>query len=67
MDGHTRTEMDCTTEAVVLFEDVVEVFEHRMIEGCIANEFKCTYTEETGEFIARFNGKTWVMFIREKK
>ena len=67
MDGHTRTEMDCTTEAVVLFEDVVEVFEHRMIEGCIANEFKCTYTEETGEFVAEINGKFYVAMIREKK
>ena len=67
MDGHTRTEMDCTTEAVVLFEEVVEVLDHRMIEGCIANEFKCTYTEKTGEFVAEINGKFYVAMIREKK
>ena len=67
MDGHTRTEMDCTTEAVVLFEDVVEVFEHRMIEGCIANEFKCTYNAEKGEFVAEINGKFYVAMTREKK
>ena len=44
-----------------------EVFEHRMIEGCIANEFKCTYTEKTGEFVAEINGKFYVAMIREKK
>ena len=59
--------MDCTTEAVMLFEDVVDVFEHRMIEGCIANEFKCTYNTQTGEFVAEINGKFYVSMTREKK
>ena len=54
--------MDCDT-----FDGVVEMFEQRMIEGCIANEFKCTYTEETGEFVAEINGKFYVAMIREKK
>ena len=54
--------MDCDT-----FDGVVEMFEQRMIEGCIANEFKCTYTEETGEFVAEINGKFFVAMIREKK
>ena len=67
MVGHTRTNMDCTTEAVVLFEDIVEMFEQRMIEGCIANEFKCTYDEKKGEFIAEIDGKYYVAMTREKK
>ena len=67
MDGHTRTEMDCTTEAVVLFEDLVEVFERRMIEGCIADKFKCTYNAEKGEFVAEINGKFYVSMTREKR
>ena len=54
--------MDCDT-----FDGVVEMFEHRMIEGCIANEFKCTYNEEKGEFVAEINGKFYVAMIREKK
>ena len=54
--------MDCDT-----FDGVVEMFEQRMIEGCIANEFKCVYTEETGEFVAEINGKFYVAMIREKK
>jgi len=54
--------MDCDT-----FDGVVEIFEQRMIEGCITNEFKCTYTEETGEFVAEINGKFYVAMIREKK
>ena len=54
--------MDCDT-----FDGVVEMFEQRMIEGCIADEFTCTYTEETGEFIAEINGKFYVAMIREKK
>ena len=67
MVGHMRTKMDCTTEAVVLFEDVVEVFEHRMIEGCIASEFKCTYNAEKDEFVADIDGKFYVSMTREKK
>ena len=54
--------MDCDA-----FDGVVEMFEQRMIEGCIANEFKCTYTEETGEFVAEINGKFYVAMVREKK
>jgi hypothetical protein len=54
--------MDCDT-----FDHVVEMFEQKMIEGCIANEFKCVYTEETGEFVAEINGKFYVAMIREKK
>jgi hypothetical protein len=54
--------MDCDT-----FDGVVEMFEQHIIQGCIANEFKCTYTEETGEFIAEINGKFYVAMIREKK
>ena len=54
--------MDCDT-----FDGVVEMFEQRMIEGCIADEFTCTYTEETGEFIAEINGKFYVAMIREKR
>ena len=54
--------MDCDT-----FDCIVEVFEQRMIEGCIANEFKCVYTEETGEFVAEINGKFYIAMIREKK
>ena len=54
--------MDCDT-----FDHVVEVFEQKMIEGCIANELKCTYTEETGEFVAEIYGKFYVAMIREKK
>ena len=54
--------MDCDT-----FDCVIETFEQRMMEGCIANEFKCTYTEETGEFVAEINGKFYVAMIREKK
>ena len=67
MDGHTRTNMDCTTEAVVLFEDIVKMFEQRMVEGCIANEFKCTYDEKKGEFIAEIDGKFYVAMTKEKK
>ncbi len=67
MVGHTRTNMDCTTEAVILFEDIVEMFEQRMMEGCIANEFKCTYNIEKGEFIAEIDGKYYVAMTREKK
>ena len=55
-------DMDCDT-----FDCIVEVFEQRMIEGCIANEFKCVYTEETGEFVAEINGKFYVAMVREKK
>ena len=54
--------MDCDT-----FDGVVEMFEHRMIEGCIANEFKCTYNEEKGEFVAEINGKFYVAMTREKR
>ena len=54
--------MDCDT-----FDHVVEMFEQKMIEGCIANEFKCVYTEETREFVAEINGKFYVAIIREKK
>ena len=54
--------MDCDT-----FDGVVEMFEQHLIQGCIANEFKCTYTEETGEFIAEIGGKFYVAMIREKK
>ena len=54
--------MDCDT-----FDCVIEMFEQRMMEGCIANEFKCTYTEKTGEFIAEINGKFYVSMTREKR
>ena len=54
--------MDCDT-----FDGVVEMFEQRMIEGCIANEFKCTYNEEKGEFVAEIKGKFYVAMTREKK
>jgi hypothetical protein len=54
--------MDCDT-----FDGVVEMFEQRMIEGCIANEFKCTYNEEKGEFVAEINGKFYVAMTREKR
>jgi hypothetical protein len=37
-----------------------------VIDACENDLVECVY-QETGEFIARFNGKTWVMFIREKK
>ena len=50
-----------------VIDGVVEMFEQRMIEGCIADEFTCTYTEETGEFIAEINGKFYVAMIREKR
>jgi len=55
-------DMDCDT-----FDGIVEMFEQRMIEGCIANEFKCTYNEKKGEFIAEIDGKYYVAMTREKK
>ena len=54
--------MDCDP-----FDGIVEIFEQRMIEGCIANEFKCTYDEKKGEFIAEIDGKYYVAMTREKK
>jgi hypothetical protein len=45
---------------------VAEVFEEYVLDACENDVIECVY-QETGEFIARFNGKTWVMFIREKK
>ena len=45
---------------------VAEVFEEYVLDACENDVIECVY-QETGEFIARFDGKTWVMFIREKK
>ena len=58
--------MDDNTVECDTLPCVAEVFEEYVIDACENDLVECVY-QETGEFIARFDGKTWVMYIREKK